>query len=96
MIRFTLPDKTAREEDVYTIDWKPHLGADTLTGAVPAALNTLEGTVTVDQGTNNIADGMTSFWIRGGASGEVAVVRVGITTVGGKELDALCTIGVRY
>ena len=94
MIRYCLVDKTPHEEDVYTIDWKPHLGEDTLTGPTPH-IEVLEGTVIVDGGTNDLDNGVTSFWVRGGEKGEVARFTVGVDTVAGKDLDAFFTIGVR-
>jgi hypothetical protein len=94
VIRFSLEDKSPREEDIYTISWVKHLGVDTLTGAAPT-IEILEGDVVVDTASNDVGSGTTSFWVRGGIIGQVCRFLIGTNSVGGKKLDAICTIGIR-
>lgn len=94
MIRFSLEDKTPREEDVYSISWAKHLGEDTLAlTLVPAEI--LDGSITVGDISHDVPSSTTSFWVRGGVAGEVCRFIMSVNTVGGRKLDALCVIGVR-
>jgi hypothetical protein len=95
MITFYLRDKTSREEDVYTIDWTPHIGEDTLTATEPV-VEVLDGSVTVTRAENDPDAGETNFWIEGGSNGEVPRIAVGIDTVGLRKLDAHLLFGVRF
>lgn len=92
MIRFLLRDKTPREQEVYTIDWSPYLGQDTLTGNPTSDVR--EGTIVVDNMSNS-GPKESTLWISGGVKGEVARAMVQITTVGNRELDAEVILGVR-
>ena len=95
MIRFSLEDKTPREADIYTINWSRHLPEnDTLTGG-PPELETLEGSIIMSDGANDVLAGQSSFRIAGGQHGEVCRGRVSGDTNGGSKLDAIVTIGIR-
>lgn len=92
MIRFLLDDKAPEGEDVYSINWAPYIGADTLAG-IPTAI-VVEGTILVDT-LSNPDTHTTNFWVRGGIKGEVARAFIHADTTVGRELDAEIIIGVR-
>lgn len=92
MIRFTLRDKSPTEDQIYSIDWTPFIGLDTVAG-VPT-FDVLEGTVgahDLDAPDNHT----TRFWLNGGIRGEVAKLLIHQPTTAGQDLDAEIIIGVR-
>lgn len=91
MIRFALRDKTPREEDIYSINWAPYIGADVLDNVTSEVVS---GGIIIDTETIE-SDQVSSFFIRGGTLGQVAVGIIKISTVAGRELDALVTLGIR-
>lgn len=92
MIRFTLRDKSPTEDQVYSINWTPYIGGDTLNG-VPTA-EVLEGTVEA-YAISNPDTHTTRFFLRGGVRGEVAKILFHQPAAGSPELDAEVIIGVR-
>lgn len=92
MIRFTLRDKSPDEDQVYSIDWTPFIGQDTL--VAPVTHDVLEGTVIVHNADNPDTH-TTRFWIRGGELGEVARILLHQPTTATQVLDAEVIIGVR-
>lgn len=92
MIRFTLRDKSPTEDQIYSIDWTPYLGGDTLTGT--PTFDVTEGTI-VFHNLDNPDNHTTRFWIEGGAKGEVARALIHQPTLATQDLDAEIIIGVR-
>lgn len=92
MIKFTLRDKTPNEDQVYSVDWTPYIGADTLNGVPTMA--PLEGTI-VAHNVDNPDTHTTRFWLRGGVRGEVSKLLLHQPTQAGQVLEAEVVLGVR-